>query len=88
MYAASRGSGESAGPRTTSVPEAKLLSASDYDGRTPLHLAAAEGHEIAKYMLQTVKVEANPKDRWGNTPQHEASKLDASKANVKALFER
>ena len=48
----------------------------DYDKRTALHLAAAEGHiEIIKYLLDEG---ANKliKDRWGNTPYHEANKRD------------
>ncbi|MFJ9894546.1 glutaminase [Streptomyces sp. NPDC091280] len=43
------------------------LSTGDYDGRTPLHLAAAEGHvEVTGYLLAHG---ANPAatDRWGGT---------------------
>ncbi|XP_078441067.1 potassium channel KOR1-like [Wolffia australiana] len=61
----------------------------DYDHRTPLHLAAAEGlYVIAKILLEAG---ASPlaEDRWGNTPLDEARKcgsrpiiklLDAAKA--------
>ena len=50
------------------------LNKGDYDRRTPLHLASAEGHlDIVKYLLGK-GVDTNPKDRWGNTPSHEASK--------------
>ena len=46
----------------------------DYDNRTPLHLAATEGHlDVVQYFLEN-GVEADVKDRWGNTPYHEAHK--------------
>jgi glutaminase len=37
----------------------------DYDRRTPLHLAAAEGHlETVKYLLEEKKVDINVTDRY------------------------
>ena len=46
--------------------------ASDYDGRTPIHLAAAEGQEqLVRYFLEN-GAEPNPKDRWGGTPLDDA----------------
>ncbi len=49
------------------------LSCSDYDGRTPLHLSAAEGHtEVVKYLLQK-GVKTNVKDRWGHTASDDAA---------------
>ena len=52
----------------------RLLSKGDYDGRTPLHLAAAEGHvEMLNYLLSK-NVDPAPKDRWGNTPFFEATR--------------
>ena len=36
----------------------------DYDGRTALHLAAAEGHiDIVIFLLEKCHVPPNPKDR-------------------------
>lgn len=46
---------------------------SDYDGRTALHLAAAEGHfECVQFLLEHCNVPHDAKDRWGNTPFDEA----------------
>lgn len=50
----------------------QLLQAADYDGRTPLHLAATEGHEeLVRYFLE-MKVNAQPLDRWKQTPLADA----------------
>ena len=47
----------------------------DFDGRTALHIAAAEGHfELVKYLVETVKVNPQPKDRWNSTPFCDALK--------------
>lgn len=43
------------------------VNASDYDGRTALHLAACEGHlPVAELLLQR-GADVNPVDRWGDT---------------------
>ena len=56
------------------------LEVADYDLRTPLHLAAAEGHlEIVKYLL-ALGVAPNPKDRWGYTPLDDSLRHGQDKA--------
>ncbi|XP_069762504.1 glutaminase kidney isoform, mitochondrial-like isoform X2 [Narcine bancroftii] len=45
----------------------------DYDSRTPLHIAAAEGHvEVIYFLLDACRVNPFCKDRWGNTPLDDA----------------
>ncbi|MFV9972178.1 MAG: ankyrin repeat domain-containing protein [Francisella endosymbiont of Hyalomma asiaticum] len=44
----------------------------DYDKRTVLHLASAEGHEdIVKYLILK-SVNVNATDRWGKKPIDDA----------------
>jgi ankyrin repeat protein len=44
----------------------------DYDSRTPLHLAAAEGQDKAVQYLIAKGADVNYKDRWGATPLQDA----------------
>ncbi|KAL3081470.1 hypothetical protein niasHS_011714 [Heterodera schachtii] len=45
----------------------------DYDKRTALHLAASEGHfDVALFLLETGKVQPDPRDRWNRTPLDDA----------------
>jgi glutaminase len=62
--------------------ESVHLGTADYDGRTAMHLAAAEGHVgVVRYLLSK-GVSGNPKDRWGNTPHHEAQKMLAAETTT------
>ena len=46
----------------------------DYDMRTPLHLAAAEGHEHIITLLLNAGASVDAVDRWGHTPRDDAFK--------------
>lgn len=50
------------------------MSLSDYDSRTALHSAAAEGHLHAiEFLLETCNVYHEPRDRWGRRPVDDAT---------------
>ena len=53
------------------------MNVSDYDFRTPLHIACAYGHMyIVEYLVGLDEVDINAKDRWGSTPLNDAEKTE------------
>ncbi len=61
------------------------LGVADYDRRTPLHLAAAEGQlDVVEWLLDQ-GFDPNPEDRWGGTPLDDA--LTGKHAEVASLLE-
>lgn len=53
------------------------LELADYDGRTPLHIASAEGHmDCIKFLCEIAGVKPNAQDRWEQTPISEAIRFN------------
>jgi len=53
------------------------MRASDYDGRTALHLGAAEGHlTVIRMLLEQCHVPPQPRDRWSFTPLDDARRFN------------
>ncbi|XP_067219186.1 60 kDa lysophospholipase-like [Chanodichthys erythropterus] len=51
------------------------LNTADYDGRSPLHVAACEGHlNVVEYLLNE-RADVDAIDRFGHTPLHNAEHL-------------
>ena len=62
----------------------------DYDGRTPLHIAVAEGHTQIVELLLKKGADCNALDRWQNTPLSEAmrSGIRVGKDDITELLMR
>ena len=74
--------------RLTSIFEAdhELVNCSDYDERTPLHVAACNGKTNVVRLLLGKGANPSPVDRWNNTPMLDAIKGD--KAEVVAILQK
>jgi len=50
-----------------------MMNFRDYDRRTPLHVAASEGHlKLCRFFLVTHSAKNNRRDRWGGSPLDDA----------------
>jgi len=58
-----------------SITDLSLFQGTDYDGRTALHLACAEGQFDAAKALVALGAGSNVQDRTGKTPLEEAKEL-------------
>ena len=68
------------------VAQGVPLETADYDRRTPLHLAAAEGRlPVVEYFIAH-GAKTSSRDRWGNTPLDEAIRHDQD--DVASLLRR
>ena len=55
------------------VDDGADVNISNYDVRTPIHIAASEGQlEVVRYLIEELQCQISPQDRWGNTPLDDA----------------
>uniref|UniRef100_H3CAG1 glutaminase n=1 Tax=Tetraodon nigroviridis TaxID=99883 RepID=H3CAG1_TETNG len=70
LLAASRGDEQALRRYFLSGVDVKAV---DYDGRSALHVAAAEGHvQVVRFLLENAGANPALKDRWGSSPLQEA----------------
>ena len=62
------------------VEDGADVNTSDYDQRTPLHIAAASDHSLVVQFLLTHGADKEKIDRWGRTPLEEAIRSESWKA--------
>ncbi|XP_078612725.1 glutaminase kidney isoform, mitochondrial-like [Branchiostoma floridae x Branchiostoma japonicum] len=56
------------------------MEVTDYDGRTALHIAAAEGHvQVVRFLLEKCGVRHDLQDRWGQVPLDDAVRFGHNK---------
>ena len=64
------------------------INSADYDKRTALHLAAAEGHVDMVIFLLDKGIDKEAKDRWGSTAAHEVSTKEGNNfEDIRLLLE-
>lgn len=54
------------------IAEGVSINATDYDGRSAIHLAASEGHLSILNYIVNLSVDLNARDRWNNTALDDA----------------
>ena len=89
ITAASKGELQELKELEKNINDNSIFNLSDYDGRTAIHLACSEGHiNVVEYLVEDVKSVLKPKDRWGNTPLHDANKRLHKTSPTSDLYNR